>query len=171
MMKFIGAICILLTTTWIGFEASRKYSERSSQLRLLKSALQSLEAEIMFGHTPLHEASRRIAKQIRKPLSLLFSTFAEKLVQRDTTVKDAWTESLQEIWKYTALKETEFEIMSQVGETLGKHDQFQQQKQILLAITHLEREEIEAREKQLTVGKMMKSLGFLSGLFIIIMLL
>ena len=57
MIKIIGAILIILATTWTGFEASRHLSERPRQLRLLKSALQSLEAEIMYGHTPLHTAA------------------------------------------------------------------------------------------------------------------
>ena len=61
--------------------------------------------------------------------------------------------------------------MRQFGETLGKHDRIQQQKQIQLALTHLTREEVEAREKQASYGKMFKNLGFLSGLFIIILLM
>ena len=53
MFKLIGAILIIVATTWTGFEAARHLSERPKQLRQLKSALQSLEAEIMYGHTPL----------------------------------------------------------------------------------------------------------------------
>ena len=71
MIKIIGAICIIIATSWIGFEASKTLTERTRQIRILKSALQSLEAEIMYGHTPLHEASRRIAKQIGSPVRRL----------------------------------------------------------------------------------------------------
>ena len=53
MVKLLGAIFIILATTWTGFEAAKHLSERPKQLRQLKSALQSLEAEIMYGHTPL----------------------------------------------------------------------------------------------------------------------
>jgi stage III sporulation protein AB len=86
MIKIIGAIFIIIATTWTGFEASRHFSERPRQLRLLKSALQSLEAEIMYGHTPLHEASRRLALQLTKPLSNLFDSFASNLTNSETTV-------------------------------------------------------------------------------------
>lgn len=167
----MGAIIIIFATTWTGFEAARHFTERPRQLRLLKSALQSLEAEIMYGHTPLHEASRRLATQLSKPLSLFFENFAKKLTDTETTVKDAWEESLIEIWKFTALKKGEFEIMRQFGETLGRHDRTSQQKQIQLALTHLEREEADAYEKQATYEKMVKSLGFLSGLLLVILLL
>ena len=49
--------------------------------------------------------------------------------------------------------------MVQFGENLGKHDRLTQQKQIMLALTHLEREEEGARDKQKGYEKMVKSLG------------
>ncbi|RLQ98268.1 stage III sporulation protein SpoIIIAB [Falsibacillus albus] len=171
MIKIIGAIFILLSTTWAGFESSKHLSERPRQLRWLKSAMQSLEAEIMYGHTPLHEAARKIAKQMPKPLSWFFDSFAEKLTGTETTVRAAWEESLKEIWKLTAFKQGEYEVLLQFGENLGKHDLITQQKQIVLALTHLEREEQEAREKQHKYEKMAKSLGLMSGLLLIILLL
>ena len=171
MMKIIGAILIIVGTTWTGFEASRHLSERPRQLRLLKSALQSLEAEIMYGHTPLHEAARRLSTQMAKPLSWFFERFATKLTGAETTVKKAWEESLNEVWKMTAFKQGEYEIMKQFGETLGRHDRISQQKQILLALSHLEREEADAFERQAKYEKMVKSLGFLSGILLIILLI
>jgi stage III sporulation protein AB len=171
MMKLIGAVLILLATSWTGMEAAKQLSERPKQLRHLKAALQSLEAEIMYGHTPLHEASRKLASQLSKPIALLFESFAENLMASETTVRTAWEESLNEIWKKTALKQGEYEILRQFGETLGRHDKYSQQKQINLAITHLEREEGDAYDRQLKYEKMVKSLGFLSGLLLIILLM
>lgn len=72
MVKIIGAILILASTSWGGMEFSKLLSQRPKQIRALKSALQSLEAEIMYGHTPLHEASRRLAEQLNEPLSSFF---------------------------------------------------------------------------------------------------
>lgn len=171
MMKIIGAIIIIVAATWTGFEVARHFHERPRQLRLLKSALQSLEAEIMYGHTPLHEASRRLAAQMTAPLSQFFETFASQLTDTETTVRDAWETSLKEVWKYTSLKKGEFEIMKQFGETLGRHDRASQQKQIQLTLLHLEREETDALGKQATYEKMVKSLGFLSGLLLVILLM
>jgi stage III sporulation protein AB len=171
MVKIIGAVLIMIATTWAGFETARQLSERPRQLRALRSALQALEVEIMYGHTPLHEASRRIAVQIANPLALFFEKFAQKLVETETTVRDAWEEVLEEVWGMTALKNSELEIMKQFGETLGRHDRLSQQKQIHLASTHLEREENEARDIQAKYEKMAKSVGFLAGMLLIILLL
>jgi stage III sporulation protein AB len=171
MIKIVGAILILFATTWTGFEVAKQLTERPRQLRSLKTALQSLEAEIMYGHTPLHEAARRLSQQLPSPINDFFKRFGNKLTESETTVRDAWEESLKEIWGKTALKKGEFEIMKQFGETLGRHDRVSQQKQIMLTLTHLEREENEARDRQNRYEKMVKNIGFLTGLLLIILLL
>lgn len=171
MIKVLGAAIIIIATTWAGFEAARKISARPRQLRQLKGALQALEAEIMYGHTPLKEAAQKLQKQLPKPLNQLFSIFSHRLDLGETTVKEAWDASLTEVWGLLALQQGEFEILSQFGDMLGKSDRHHQQKQILLTLTHLEREESDAIERQGKYEKMMKSLGFLSGLLLIILLM
>lgn len=170
-MKWIGAVCIILATTWSGFEASRLLRERTKQLRQLKMALQALEAEIMYGHTPLIDASLRLSQQLSRPLSWLFESFAQKLQKGTMNARQAWEESLHEIWKMTALKQGEFEIMKQFGETLGQYDHEIQQNYIRLTMVHLEREEGDAIEKQQRYEKMMKSLGVLTGILIVLLLI
>jgi stage III sporulation protein AB len=171
MIKLIGATLIVAATTWIGLQFANKVSERPRQLRLVKTALQSLEAEIMYGHTPLSEAAERLTKQMPKPVCWLFQNFHMYLQEGNKTVQEAWTKSLTEIWQLTALKQTEYEILQQFGETLGRHDRDSQQNHIRLCIAHLEREEGEAKDAQLRYEKMMKSLGVLTGLLIVILLL
>lgn len=170
MFKIIGAAFILVACTLLGFQLSRHLSDRPKQLRYFKTALQALEAEIMFGHLPLQEASNRLSKQMPKPISLFFDTFSANLQKEEASVKYAWTESLKSINSMLALQPKDLEILEQFGETLGKHDRFQQQKQIALTMTHLEREENEALIAQGKYEKMIKSLGVLVGLLFIILL-
>ncbi len=167
----IGAILIIIATTWVGFEFARRLSERPRQLRQLKVALQSLESEIMYGLTPLAEASSHIAKQLPKPISYFFTFFSERLQRGEESVQKAWEESLRETWYLTALGNGELEVMSQFGATLGQHNLEHQQKQIRLTLNHLEREEGDAIESKNRYEKMLKSLGFLTGLLIVILML
>lgn len=170
-MKWFGALLIILTSTWAGFVLAKQFSERPRQLRQLKVALQSLEAEIMFGQTPIKDASDHLAGQLRHPISTFFELFSKRLSDGQTTLKEAWEKSLSDIWRETALKAGEREIMHQFGATLGRHDRDNQQKQIRLALAHLEREEAEARDAQMKYEKMIKSLGFLTGLLLVLLLL
>jgi len=171
MIKLIGALCIFLACGFCGMEISKRMAERTKQLRLFIAALESLEAEIVYGHSLLHDASRRIASQLEGPVSNIFRFFSDKLVREETTAKNAWKESLDKYWKKSALKTAEYEILLQFGETLGRHDLEQQQKHIRLAITHLEREEKESYRRQTTYGKIANNFGFLSGLLVILLLI
>lgn len=170
-MKIIGALFIIATSCLIGFDHAHRLAERTRQIRLLKNALLGLEAEIMFGHAPLHEASRRIARQIADPIGALFDLFADSLIRKEIRAQEAWEMSIKQIWKKTALKRAERDILLQFGKTLGRHDLVQQQKQIRLALTHLEREEKEAEENQKSYGNLYRSLGLLGGLLVTLLLI
>jgi len=171
MVKLIGALCILIASGFIGMEISRSLAERTKQLRQFISALESLEAEILFGHAHLPEASMRISRQFDHPIGRIFQSFSENLESEETTAKEAWKKSLMEHWKSTALKTNELDILLQFGETLGRHDRYQQQKHIRLAVTHLERLEKESYQRQTTYGKIANNMGFLSGILLILLLL
>ncbi|MFC7394244.1 stage III sporulation protein SpoIIIAB [Scopulibacillus cellulosilyticus] len=171
MIKIIGAVIIITSTTGIGMLVSRRFSERPRQLRQLRSALQSLEAEIMYGLTPVREAASHLSTQLPKPLSLFFKQLEAKLSEEAVTLQSAWEETLESFWEQTALQKSEKEIMYQFGATLGKHDSENERKQIRLALAHLEREENEARQAQGKYEKMSKSLGLLAGLLIVLLLL
>ena len=171
MIKLAGAAVIILATTFIGFEYARHLRKRTKQLRYFRNALQALEAEIMYGHIPLQEASIKLAGQFPHPVSLFFLHFSEGLQKADTNAKQAWDGSLEAIGPLLAIKQKESDILSQFGATLGKHDRYQQQKHIHLTMSYLEREEEEALQVQSKYEKMAKSLGFLSGVLLTILLL
>ncbi|HEX6922562.1 MAG TPA: stage III sporulation protein SpoIIIAB [Bacillales bacterium] len=171
MIKWLGALFIIAATTSGGFMWAKQYSERPRQLRQLKTALQALEAEIMYGLTPLAEACEHLAGQFSDPLRIFFQEFSKRLEEGSSSVQQAWDESLKMVWPQTALRKGEREVMKQFGATLGKHDRDHQQKQIRLALSHLEREEAEARDAQYRNEKMIKSLGFLAGLLLVLLLI
>ncbi|MBB6448919.1 stage III sporulation protein AB [Geomicrobium halophilum] len=170
-MRWFGAIFILLSMTAIGFEWARRLSGRSRQIRQLTTALQLLEAEVMYGHTPLPVIARKLERTFNQPLSLLFSTFASDLEQESIDVKEAWAKSIEANWSSTALRHKEKEALLQFGQTLGQHGRDEQQKYIQLTLAHLRAEEVEAREEQRKYERMAKSLGFLGGLLAIIVII
>lgn len=170
-MKWFGALLIIVTTTWAGFNVSKRFRERTIQIRQLKVALQTLEAEIVYGLTPLSEACKKISGMISYPLSTFFLHFSEKLSSGNQSVSQAWNDSLQETIPILSLNHNDIEILTQFGATLGQHDRDHQQKQIRLTLLHLEREELDAKEAQMRYEKMMKNLGLLGGLLIVILLI
>jgi stage III sporulation protein AB len=171
MMSWFGAIAILTATTIFGFEWAKRVRERPKRLRELKVTLQALEAEIMYGSTPLQEAFQHIGKPLKEPLSAFFLTISDLLSQGELSVQEAWEKQLLILAQETSFKNGEIEVLRQFGSTLGRHDKEHQQKQIQLTLAHLNREEKEARDIQERYEKMCKSLGVLLGLLIVILLL
>lgn len=130
-----------------------------------------LEAEILYSQLPLHDAFTSIAKQIPEPCATFFRAVSMKMVEKNIYFETIWEEQVEEYIKQSSLAINEQEILLQFGRTLGQHDFSQQQKHIQLTIKHLERELEDARDDQDKYGKMAKNLGFLTGLFIVLLLI
>ncbi|WP_188694973.1 stage III sporulation protein SpoIIIAB [Pullulanibacillus camelliae] len=169
-MKLIGSLLIILTSTAIGRMYAKRYRDRPRQLRQLRSALQVLETEITYSLRPIGEVAAKLVHQIPKPVNQFFKLLTDEL-EKGLTLQEAWKEAVGEFWPNTALKKNEQDILLQFGVTLGQSDRENQEKQIHLALTHLEREESEAREAQATYEKLWNTMGFLAGLLIVLLLI
>jgi len=155
----------------MGMEWSKKLNNRPKQIRQMKNALQILEAEIVYSQLPLQDVFFKIARQIPAPLNAFFENLNQVMQQDHIELYDVWEEKVDELKTFSSFDTNELEILKQFGRTLGQHDFYQQQKQIQLALTHLERELEDAKENQHRYGRMAKSTGLLCGLFIVILLI
>ncbi|NGP43597.1 stage III sporulation protein AB [Bacillaceae bacterium SIJ1] len=169
-MTLFGAMFIIATTTWLGFYQASRLQKRPEELLHIRYAFQALEAEILFSHAPLHKACETVARQHKGVAQKLFSDTALGLHEHQSA-KEAWQQAVASLLSHSALKQGDRAILDHFGETLGAHDRVQQQKQISLAMTHLAREEELARTEQRTYASLSKSLGFLSGCLLVLILL
>lgn len=170
-MKWMGALLIIGITTWIGYDISHHLNKRPKHIRQMKNALQILEAEILYSQLPLIDAFETIAHQVPRPIQSFFDSLVHKMKSPGFNLIEIWDECVEHLMKISSLGTNEAEVLKQFGRTLGQHDFHQQQKTIQLSISHLERELEEARDEQYKYSKMAKSLGLLSGIFIVLLLL
>lgn len=170
-MKWFGALLIIMATTMIGFEWSRQLSGRPKQIRQLKHALQILEGEMLYSQLPLQEAFLIVSKRMPYPVNYLFRLLVKKMKETNDEFPDIWRKSVQLFLSRSYLGRNEAEILYQFGRSIGQHDLSQQQKHIYLAMTHLDRELDEARDQHLKFSQMAKSIGFLAGVFIVLILI
>lgn len=152
-------------------EWSQKLSKRPVHIRQIKNALQILEAEMLYSQLPLQDAFQTIAAQIPQPTSQFFSNLSERMNKPSVDFIALWDKSLDHFIMLSTIGSNEKEILRQFGRTLGQHDFSQQQKHIHLTINHLDRELEDARDSQFKYAKMARSLGFLFGLFIVLLLI
>ncbi|WP_245911249.1 stage III sporulation protein SpoIIIAB [Paraliobacillus ryukyuensis] len=160
-----------MATTWIGFHIASHLNDRPKQIRQLKSALQILEAEIVYSRATLVEAFNQVAKQTNRPIASFFESLCLELNNNIANLPMVWSEKVKGLINNSTLGVSEKEILEQFGQTLGQHDITQQIKYIQLAQTHLQRILENALDEQHRYSKMVKSLGFLAGLFIVLLLI
>lgn len=170
-MKWIGAIILIVATTSIGLYLSNRFEKRPKHIRDFENALQILEAEITYSQAPLQVAFQTLSNQLPKPLQQFFSSLNEDMLLGELDFITLWEQAVKRLAKEASYKKNEIEIIRQFGYSLGQHDYLQQQKQIKLALTHLDRELENAIEEQSKYSKLSKTLGVLSGVFIVLLLI
>lgn len=171
MIKLLGAVLVLFAGTMIGFQQAAKFAERPRQLRQLAHALQRLETEIGYGHTPLPEALERTASTTPEPLASIFRKAASGIWETESfTFRDSWEQAVKSQWEATSMRKNEQAVLIRLGSTLGISDKEDQMKHIHLALLQLKAEEDAARDDQGRYEKMWKSLGILIAVLIVILM-
>ncbi|CQR46796.1 stage III sporulation protein SpoAB [Paraliobacillus sp. PM-2] len=125
----------------------------------------------MYSHAPLMDAFWHIANQSPEPIANFFRTLHQALKKGTSELAILWSKCVDHLISHSALGYEEKEVLIQFGKTLGQHDITQQKKHIQLALTHLDRILEDALDDQHRYSKMVKSLGFLAGLFIVLLLI
>ncbi|MBH0329378.1 MULTISPECIES: stage III sporulation protein SpoIIIAB [Brevibacillus] len=171
MVKLMGAVLILFSASMVGWQIGKYYANRPVQLRALLVALQMLETEIVFGMTPLQRAFVKVGHRVSEEVGKVFLLAAEFLqTEKVHSAEEALQQAMNRLWTQTALRRQEREVLESLGQVLGSSDREDQQKHLRLAVTHLRGLEEEARAEQEKYEKMYKSLGFLGGLLVVILM-
>lgn len=171
MIKLLGAVLILIAGTMIGFQQAAKFADRPRQLRQLAHALQRLETEIGYGHTPLPEALARTADASPPDMAELFRDAADGVLNDEgISFRESWERAVNRNWPSTSMGKPEQAVMIRLGSSLGISDKEDQMKHLRLALLQLKSEEDTAKEDQGRYEKMWKSLGVLIAVLVVILM-
>ncbi|TGA96396.1 stage III sporulation protein SpoAB [Sporolactobacillus shoreae] len=168
MIQLLGSLLIVVSSTSAGIVIARGFRDRPKEIRQWRSALQSIEAEIVYGRIPVDDMAGHLSVQLPHPIAFFFQILQKKMVSEKMPLREAWPDAIKVFWPETSMRKAEKEVILQFGSTLGTEDAENQQKHIQLALAHLEREEEEARARQEANEKMTRSLGFLAGILIVL---
>lgn len=170
-IKVIGGVLVIAATSWTGFEVAQRFHQRPRQLREIQSGLQILETEISYGLTPLPKALEKIAQSIEGRIGDFFFVVGNQIINNPgTTIREAWSKGLEYLREHCALTDCDQNILSNFGMTLGVSDRQDQVKHLKLVMAQLAAAEANAWEEKAKNERMFKSLGFLGGLAIVILL-
>ena len=170
-MKWIGMLLILFTCTWVGIDKSNKFKGRTNQLREFIQALQLMEAEMTFGKLPIQSLFELLSEQLSEPVSHFFDDLNKRLTHVDYSLQEVWQETIQNHFHRLALTKKDLHVLKQFGDTLGLHDLVQQKKQMELASIHLHKQLNESVEEEKRFANMSRTLGLLTGVLIVLVLI
>lgn len=171
-MKLLGALLVLLACSGLGMAAAAAIAARPRQLQKLRSDLTWLEMDINYAATPLPEALAKLAQISEEPVrSLWQETLACLANGEGVTAEEAWQRSLRRFRRLSALQENDLAVLRDFGAGLGTTNRQEQLKKFKLLQEQLAALQTQAEEARQKTERLYRTLGVLTGIALIILLL
>lgn len=172
LLKIIGCMLVVVSTSYLGFLFSKKYADRPLQLKMLQGMLHMFETEVYYLSSPIGEAFVKITRLNSGPAANIFRSAAEYIESDEgLSAFEAWERAVRDNVGRTAFTEEDGDILISFGKSLGNSDMEGQLKNIRFFIAQLKLQEEKAEENRRKNEKLYKHLGVLAGLAIVIILM
>ena len=169
MMAVVGRILVFLGCAALGVHQGQDLRRRTACLEQFRGALSGLSREVAFSLRPLPELAQEIAREEDPPVSDFFQACRrEFLVSGGESWAESWQKTLHQM--KLPLHSSDFRILREAGEVLGRYDGPAQQQALTGILTRLERAAEEARGQASRLVRVYVVLGICAGLFWIILL-
>lgn len=167
ILKAFFLICIFGLAIYIGNVKASRYVDRLKELVNIKSALNILENKIKFTQIPLEEIFKQIASSsFEKNIEEIFKKLS--LTQNSNIHKD-WKNVINT--SNTNLNEEDKKILIDMGNILGSTDVEGQVSNIKITSSFIDRQIEKAEQEKEKNVKLFRTLGIVSGLTIMIILI
>lgn len=172
IMKIIGCILVIASSTGMGFFFSNEMKCRIDDLRELRKLIGLLRGDIRYANTPLPEAISSITRRHSGNYDTFFGFISSKLRELSGhTFSEIWKEGVEKQLADTSLSKKDKLHMIQFGENLGYLDKDMQMNTIDQYISQLEDEIKELSKTVKEKAYLCNTLGIMAGIFIIIIMI
>lgn len=172
IMKIIGCILVITSSTGMGFFFSNEMRCRIEDLKELRKLIGLLRGDIRYANTPLPEAISSITRRHNGNYHAFFKYISTKLNEMSGhTFSEIWKEAVHKELSSTSLSKKDKLHLIQFGENVGYLDKDMQMNTIDLFISQLEDEIKELSKTIKEKAYMFNTLGIMAGIFIIIILI
>ena len=152
---------------YLGNATARKYVDRVKELIAIKSALNILENKIKFTQTPLAEIFEQIEKSVsEKNIKKLFKNITH---EKQKNIHESWENAINKA--EINLEKEDKKILIDMGKILGSTDVDGQISNIKITSSFIDKQIQKAEEEKNKNVKLYKTLGIVSGLTIVIILI
>jgi len=169
MVKFIGAVMIIIACAWAGFEASAKLKARETLLCDLGRAFLALKREITYNSALLSQALNTASVSAGSARELFLKASEELSLGKGFSAYHAWENALNDFADNSVLKKEDYDLLHSFGEGLGISDASEQANRIDIWLIRLTEAESAAAVEFSTMGKVWRNLGWSGGLILVLM--
>ncbi len=172
IMKVIGCVLVIASSTGIGFYFSNEMKSRIEDLKELKKLIGLLKGDIRYANTPLPEAISVIARRYRGSFSKFFCYTSTRLQELSgQTFTEIWKTGVEKELVNTSLSKKDRAALISFGENLGYLDKEMQMNTFELYLSQLEEEIAELSAAVKERSYLYNSLGIMAGVFISIIMI
>ena len=158
---------ILAVSSFIGITIAQKYNNRVKNLREMKKALNHFKTKIKFTYEPIPEILEEMIESVTGESKQIFISALEKMENKNAG--EAWNEAIEA--SNVMLEQEDKDILKNLGKLLGKTDIEGQLSEIELTSSFLDSQIKKAEQERERNGKLYKTLGVITGIGIVIVLL
>ena len=170
VIKSLILFMIFGASTSIGILISSKYKNRVSDLREMKNALNMFETKMRYTYEPIPEIFRQISENFKNNTSNIANIF--KMASENMKYKpagDAWNLALDVC--STNMNKEDIKTLKSLNKLLGKTDVEGQLSEIELTTSFLDIQITQAIKEKEKNEKLYKTLGMITGIAIVIILI
>ena len=165
-VKIFILFCIFLGSLKAGKLIANRYSNRVSELKEMKNALNMFMTKIKFTYEAIPESFVEIGENVGGKIGTIFTKASKKM--QSLSAGEAWEEALVTV--ETSLSMEDKNILKKLGRMLGKTDLQGQVSEIKLVQNFLNTQITLAEEEKQKNEKLYKTLGCVIGLAVVILL-
>jgi len=171
-LQLVGAVLVIAASSALGMYYSGLDSFRMQDLLSFKQALIIFASEIEFAVSPLPEAMTHVAKRVPQPVSQLFFDFASRLTKANgETAYRLWMESIKAHMPRSYLAPEDWDTLESFGKTLGYLDKPMQINTIRHTEAYIDGKVEALRASGDKNRRMYRSLGFVGGVLLVVILM
>lgn len=167
IMKTFFLIAIFGLAIYIGNLKANQYVHRLKELISVKSALNIFENKIRFTQAPLKEIFKNIAENSSE--KNIQNIFQELAIEENTNIHKRWENIINKV--ESNLNSEDKKILIDMGKILGATDLEGQVSNIKITSSFIDRQIDNAQQEKEKNVKLFRTLGIVSGLTIIIILI
>lgn len=171
-IKIIINTFILILSSILGFAFGNLYSKRAKSLLDLQYCIRVLESEIINGSFPLPQALENVSIKGKGGMSRIFKRIKEDLIsEKREDIYESFLLQKDLLKDRFALKDEDIEVFLYLGKVLGKSSRRDQEENFKFIKSQLENLHLEAEAERMKNTKLYRTLGFLIGLGLVIILI